>query len=410
MKILWLSNVTLTDEDHGSTGTWLGALAQRLVASGKVTLGNISSGSVPQTIRQNSGPVSQWIVPSAVPSLRTGLPSSSIIADILKAVDIFDPDLVHVWGTESYWGLLTARNIIKRKALLETQGLKFAIAPVFAGGLSWKEQLACVGMKELLRARTIPQMRRSFARWGAFESEIIESHHDIVVQSDWLEAQVRRITNLSRIFRNDFALRKPFYEARPWSYKGSPVIFCTAAYSAPFKGLHVAVRAGALLKKRFPHIEIRIAGAHQRSGLSRDGYIAWIHREAVRMGMSGHLKWLGPLSAAQIVQELQDCSAFVMPSSVEGYCLGLAEAMQIGVPSVVSFAGGAACLAKDGESALYFSPGDDAMCAWLIERVFADRDLSERLSRNARTAALARNDPDKIADRQLEIYRQACQG
>lgn len=406
MKILWLSNVILTDEDHGSSGTWLGALAQRLAASGEVLLGNITSGSVSTMTRRDCGQIPQWIAPSSALSKRDGLPPKSTIAAILKAVDEFEPDLVHVWGTESYWGLLTARNRITRPALLETQGLKFAIAPVFSGGLSFREQLACIGLKELYRRSAIFQARRSFAAWGAFEKEIISKHRHITVQSDWLEAQILGVNGAVRIYRNDFVLRKLFYSAQPWTYSGRPVLFCSAAYPAPFKGLHVAIRAAALLNRRRPGLELRIAGTHNRTGLRRDGYIAWVEREARRLGFDGKVTWLGPLSAERIVQELLQSSAMVIPSYIEGYCLGLAEAMQLGVPSVVSFAGGSANMAQDGDSALFFPPGDDAMCAWQLERVLTDQVLSSRLAGNARAAALARNDPEKILARQLDIYRQ----
>lgn len=405
MKILWLSNALLTGDDGTSSGTWLGATAKRLVASGQVSLANITVGSVDRMNRRDHGGISQWIIPAENPSRKTGLPPKAVVAEVLRAVDEFNPDIVHVWGTESFWGLLTARRMIMKPALLETQGIKTAIAKVFAGGLSWKEQMACAGIRELVRRKTIPQMQRSFQEWGVFEHEIIRDHPAIVVQTDWLESQVRSVAGIARIFRNDFILREPFYTAPSWQRREDPVLFCTAAYSAPFKGLHVAVRAGALLKKRFPRVELRIAGAHQRKGLLKDGYIAWIDREARRLGMSGQIRWLGPMSAYQIAQELLACAAFVMPSYVEGYCLGLAEAMAIGAPSVVSFAGGAACLAQDGVSALYFPPGDDKMCAWQIERILTDRGLAEHLSANARSIAQLRNNPAVLVGKLLEIYR-----
>ncbi|MHB9028474.1 MAG: hypothetical protein ACYC9O_06880, partial [Candidatus Latescibacterota bacterium] len=134
LKILWLSNKLVSPNDGGGTGTWLDALAEMLISSGEVELGNIAFGPVREITRKDWGSIRQWAVPDKLP-LRDGLPPRRYISAILKAVETFSPDLAQVWGTEYYWGLLTARKYITRPALLEIQGLKFAIAPVFSGGL-----------------------------------------------------------------------------------------------------------------------------------------------------------------------------------------------------------------------------------------------------------------------------------
>lgn len=406
MRVLWLSNAILFNGDRGDTGTWLAAMAHRLVALGGVTLGNISSGNVARLTSQDCGAIKQWIVPEVVPSSRDGLPSRRVVADILKAVDEFSPEVVHVWGTESYWGLLTARKLIDRPSLLEMQGLELSIARVFNGGLSFREQLACIGLKELLRKSSIFDGKRRFENWGVFEKEMISSHHSISTQSRWMEAQVEAIKGSGNTFRVDRVLREPFYKSPPWQFSGKPVVFCSAAYSGPFKGLHVAIRAVAIVKDRLPDIQVHIAGTHQRNGIRRDGYIAWVSREIKSLGIEHNVQWLGPLSAIQIVEELRRCSAFVLPTFIESYSVALAEAMMLGVPAVASYTGGIPCLCKDEESALFFTPGDEVMCAYQLERLLTDRQLAVRLSRTARAIATERNGPEKIVSRQFEIYRQ----
>lgn len=406
MKILWLSNRVLSEQDSGGTGTWLDAMSQGLIRSGEVELGNIAQGSVEKTTRQNHGPIQQWIVPSSAKLGRDGLPSPKTVAAIVKAAEEFSPDLLHAWGTEGFWGLLTARKLLRSPALLEMQGLKGAISRVFDGGLSFREQLACIGLKEILRQTSIFQDRKRFEKWGKIEKEIISGHRFISIHSDWMVSQVKAINSGAKIFRNDPALRASFYERAPWTFSGAPVVLCSAAYPSPFKGLHVAVRAVAILKRRFPSVELRIAGPHQRPGIRREGYIAWINREVHRSGIASNVHWLGAISAMQLVIELQNCSALVLPTFVESYCLALAEAMMVGVPSAVSFTGGTSFLAKDGDTALFFPPGDEAMCAYQLERLLTDRGLAKRLSRRAREVALVRNDRERIVRNQIEIYRQ----
>jgi glycosyltransferase involved in cell wall biosynthesis len=406
MKILWLSNKVLTNSDDGSTGTWLGAIAWGLVQSGQVTLGNISTGSVSKAIRQDYGLIQQWVVPSSIKLMRNGLPAKETVAYIVRTAEEFSPDLVHVWGTESYWGLLTARKLIREHALLEMQGVKGAIAKVYHGGLSFREQMACIRLKEVLRLSMIWQEKKRFQIWAEVEREIISQHKNIIVQTKWAESQVKGINLNCRIYQRDFALREAFYKSMPWQFSKNPVVFCSAAYSAPFKGLHVAIRAIAILKSIFPNIKLRIAGGHQKKGIRQDGYVAWLNRETEKLKVKSNIAWLGPLSATQVTEELRKCSAVVLPTFVESYCLALAEAMVLGVPAVVSCAGGTLCLSKDEESALFFPPGDESMCAYQLQRVLTDQKLAKHLSKHARMIALERNNREKVVNDQIEIYQQ----
>lgn len=405
LRVLWLSNKVHSRSDGAGTGSWLEPMAQALVRSGEVQLGNIAQGPVSTTTRQDCGPVQQWVVPRGR-SGRDGLPASGTVAQIAKAVDEFSPDLIHVWGTEGYWGLLTARGLLQAPALLEMQGLKRTIAEVFSGGLSLAAQLACVGLKEVLRQTSIPQRRNSFAKWGVFEEEIVAGHRFISTQSTWTEAQVRAMNDTCQVFHTSRLLRAPSYSAAPWQPPSNAVVFCSAADPAPYKGLHVAIRAMSHLVARFPEIRLRIAGAHQRPGIRRDGYVAWLDRQIARLQLGANVVWLGPLTAPEIAGELCHCSAVVIPSFVESYCVALAEALFLGAPAVVSYTGGTAHLAGDEETALFFPPGDDAMCAYQLERTISDERLASRLSRNARDAAVVICHRQRIVQNQLAIYRQ----
>ena len=405
MKILWLSNKILSDQDASGTGTWLDAMSQALLKSGSVVLGNITLGHVREATCQNYGSIQQWVVPSSQPSI-TVLSKQKIMASVAKVVDEFSPDLIHVWGTEGFWGLLTARKILKYPVLLEMQGLKAAIAEVYAGGLSFSQQLASIGPKELIRQTTIFQVERQYKAWGIYEEEIISGHQNISVHSEWMKAKVNAINPTARLFRNTPIIRDSFYDAPPWKYAGPPVIFCSASYPAPFKGLHIALRSIAILRRHFPGIQLRIAGPHQRSRFRSEGYIKWINQEIHRLHLEPNVVWLGPLSSGQLINEFHQSSAFVLPTFMESYGVALVEAMILGVPSVVSFTGGTSYLAKDEDSALFFPPGDYEMCAYLLERLLTESALGDRLSRRAREVALMQNNREQIIRNQIETYRQ----
>jgi glycosyltransferase involved in cell wall biosynthesis len=381
-------------------------MAGGLLHSEAIELGIIAHDGVTQFTRRDYRQVNQWLLPTAARLGRDGLPSASLVEAILAAVKEFSPDLVHIWGTESFWGLLHARGLLTYSALLEIQGLKGQIAKVVFGGLTLLERLQCTGIKELLKRRTIYADRRDFARWGLHEEEIIRSQRFVDVQSPWVASHVKAINPSARLFQVNLALRKPFYDADAWQSPLRPTIFCSAAYTSPFKGLHVAVRALGLLRKHIPDVRLRIAGAHQQAGIRQSGYMRWVNRMIGQLAMGDAIEWLGPLNAEQIVTELKNAATVVIPSFVESYCLALAEAMRVGTPTVVAYTGGTGHLGKDEESCLFFPPGDEAMCAHQLERVLTDVELAVRLSRESRKIAAVRNDCQRIVQQQLEIYRQ----
>ncbi len=406
IKVIWLSNIVQSDEDIKGTGTWLQAMAQGLINSDQVEIGNIAWGKVAQPVRRDSGQIRQWIVPIAARLTGNGLPSNRLVAEIAKIVDEFSPDLVQIWGTENYWGLLTARNLIRGPALLVMQGVRLVCARVYNGGLSFWEQMSCIGVKEIIRKSTIFQGRRRFAKWGILEREIIENHSFISTQSEWMAAWVRSINESCLIFHSDLPLRGSFCNAAPWEFSGNPVFFCSASYAHPYKGLHVAVRAIAILKRDFPDVRLHIAGIHQRTGIRRDGYVDWLNREVERLGVKPNVVWLGALNDSEIVEEMRSAAGMVLPTYIESYCLAMVESMMVGIPSVVSYVGALPFNAVDERSALFFAPGDEAMCAYHLRRLLTDRALAERISQGAREIALVRNNTNRIIRDQIGIYHQ----
>lgn len=409
MKVLWLCNCPLSEVDARGTGTWLTAMAQSLAVSNSVELGAITLGPVKCVTREDCGAIRQWIVPAGMRLRGSGLPSVEMVNALRDIVDGFSPDLLHIWGTECFWGLLSARGVLRYPALLEIQGLKGVCAREYFGGLAEAEKLCCIGWKELLKLRTLYADQRAFRRWGTREVEIIRGHKFVGYHSAWIASYLRSVGRGCHIFQNERVLRKPFYTAEAWTRPQVPSIFCSAGYAAPFKGLHVAIRSLKLLRQRYPTIRLRIGGAHRLGGLRQDGYLRWVTRLIQHLGLEDAIDWLGALSAEQIVAELQSVSVAVVPSYVESYCVTLVEAMMVGTPCVSSFTGGTAHLGRDEDTCLFFPPGDVSMSAFQIDRVISDGALSEGMSQRARSVALVRNDPCTITQRQVETYRTVLQ-
>ncbi|PVD52654.1 glycosyl transferase [Terrimonas sp.] len=407
-KILWLSNCHLSNTGMSSTGTWLFAMMEALLKTGQVKLYNVTQGGVKEFTKQDWGDVGQWVIPRQKINNK-GLPASETINFFKKIEEDVNPDLIHIWGTESLWGMLGAKKVFNAPVLLDMQGILYAYAKVFFGGLTTKELLQTTGLKELLLpVRHLYFRKKEFERRGIHEKFVIHNTSFISVQSAWVEAHILSENPGCRLFHTGIILRKEFYNASPWQHTETknPVIFTSSSGSTSYKGLHVLFRALAVIKQKFPSVKLKIAGTIIQQKKIQDGYTLWLIRLAKKLGVYESVEWLGPLNAAQIVQQFQQASVVVIPSVVETYCLALAEAMIVGVPSVVSYSGAMPELADHNKSALYFPTGDFMSCAWQVEKILTDKTLCEKLSVAARATGIKRNDPDDIVNNQLRIYNE----
>jgi glycosyltransferase involved in cell wall biosynthesis len=403
-KILWLSIYTFSEEPIKSTGTWVIAMGKALMEIGEVELYNLTFGEVNEITQKDCNGIKQWIIPN-LGTDNQGLPSITVL-NFIKDIEA-KVDLIHIWGTESPWGILAVNKILTKPILLDIQGILYAYAKVFYGGLTNAELIRCIGVKELLLPKRLFYFRKKdFERRGIIEKYIIRNISNISVQSTWVKSHIKLENSSATITDTGILLREEFYSVKEWSYNSTtnPTILTSSSGSNMYKGLHVLLRAVAILKQQYPTVQLRIAGRIIYKNKIQDGYSYWLLSLVKKLGIEDNVVWLGAIDADEIISNFREASVFVVPSYVETYCLALAEAMMVGVPSVVSYAGAMSELAVHNESALFFPVGDETSCAYQIERILKDESLSDKLSTNARKTALKRNNEENVVNRQLEIY------
>lgn len=201
-------------------------------------------------------------------------------------------------------------------------------------------------------------------------------------------------------------LRDSFYNAKPWTFKktDSPIIFTTASGAIPYKGIHILFKSIQIIKKKYPKIQLRIAGQMKIGNLLIDGYSIYLEKLIQKYDLNQNIVLLGPLDETNIVKELQNCNVCVIPSFVETYCLAFAESLIIGVPTIATFVGAMPELATHNKECLFYNPLDFYMCAYYIDLLLTDKDLAEQISSNARKKRLLENDKKEVIINQLNIY------
>ncbi len=382
MKVLWFSNIEISDS-ISTTGTWIYTMANSLIQFTDVELINITEANVSELEYRENGRLKQWIIP--ISKLRKGLPDNLIVKKIADLVNQIKPDVVHIWGTENYWGLLFARGLLKGNVIIDIQGLKFVCYKYFFSGLSYIDIINCIAFKDLVRPQySILGRAISFKHWGKYELEIIKSIPNIGVQSNWVKAQINNINHGAIIFDSKIQLRQPFLNAEKWGKEHCEQyrIFTSTSTVLSYKGLHTLIDALNILKSIYPQIKLYVAGQISKPGIRQNGYDKFLLKKIHKNKLIDNIIWLGSLDAESLSIELLKANACVVPSYIESYCVALDEALTMGVPSVVSFTGAMPELAKHEQSALYYSPLDSVDCASQIEKLF-DLSYAEKISLKA---------------------------
>ncbi len=118
----------------------------------------------------------------------------------------------------------------------------------------------------------------------------------------------------------------------------------------------------------------------------------------------GRVRYLGPVSEAELVGLLNAARIFVYPTLAEGFGLPVLEAMACGRPVVTS--AGTATAEVAGDGAVLVDPRDPAAIARAIDRLLADPALCGELGWKA-LARAAQFSWGRTAAQMADVYRAA---
>ena len=194
-----------------------------------------------------------------------------------------------------------------------------------------------------------------------------------------------------------------FFEAASTRAHTQPLILHSGDI-CPIKNAAASVRAVAVLAGRGVPCRLRLAGkvTHAEYGAQVDDLIE-------RLGVGDRVERPGRIGRAEMPAELSAARVLVLPSYVEMAPLAISEASAVGVPAVVSPAGGNAELVVDRYSGRLVDPDDPEAIANALQPLLEDASLATVYGTRARGIA-ERHRPRFVASETLEVYRQVAAG
>lgn len=333
-----------------------------------------------------------------------------------RVVSDFNPDVIHVQGTEYFYGCFPQDVYCGKPVVVSIQGLISGLHVPYPGGISPRELRGTNwNLRAILKGHTIYGDQRMWREGRAAQEEkILRMQRNFIGRTAWDESVIRYFNPHARYFSVNENLRSELFAARrsPSSVKPHS-IYCSASSGAPFKGAHWLIRAVAALRDEFPDIDLRIAAAdglrkpaRLRDRLMDQSYNVYLRRLIRDLDVADRITLLPSLPVEEVGKELEQAELYVLPSMGENSSNSLCEAMLVGTPAIAAFAGGTPSMIKDGVEGMLVPPADPYALAGAIRYAFLHGDEMEAMAARARTRALKRHDAKANAEAMLKVYHE----
>ena len=311
-----------------------------------------------------------------------------------KIIADFKPDLIHVWGSEMYFGLV--HKITNLPIVLHIQGVLNpylnAYLPPF---VSWKQyRWQSLSPKKLaINLR----MRRLWQRGSIREKEIFGGIKNFLGRTSWDERIAYVLNPKSRYFHVDEILRDSFYQTKSREIPDRLTIVTTISQPL-YKGFDLVLKTAKLLKENLKlDFEWKCFGNINPAFVEK---IVGIQHQDV------NVKLMGVATQNQLAAAELEATLYFHPSYIDNSPNSLCEAQMLGLPVIATNVGGITTLVDEGETGFLVPSNDPYQAAYLIEKLHIDKALNKTFGENARTIALKRHSPESVKSQILGVYRE----
>lgn len=318
----------------------------------------------------------------------------------LEIVELVQPDLIYIFGTENPFGLITDK--VHVPVGISIQAVLHGLVKKIFNGLSAWEFIQVLFSRDFLTGTGLFHRFWTIKKYLPIEREIYQKNSYFSGRSGWDKTWLKNLNEHAMYFHIDRILGNEFYDA-VWTIASSEAytIFSLSS-NAPFKGGITIVRALIKLNNRgYKNIQLRLGGISQDSSVGK-----FILRLIDKNELHDQIYLLGRLSPREIIQEMLNTRIFVLPSHMDNSPNSLAQAMIVGMPCIASNAGGIPSMLEDAVDGLIYEHKDVNALSHNMLNLLNDPDLCTKFSLNARKKALERHDHEQIASKIWKIYQQ----
>jgi glycosyltransferase involved in cell wall biosynthesis len=313
-------------------------------------------------------------------------------------IDSFKPDYLYLEGSElSNNYRFIGKNI---EYIFSMQGIVEKVYQNYFGGLSFRSMIKMSGYSAIMQWLGMIYVKYVILRPKIkFEKKILLNAKYYIGRTSWDQSHVP-INKIENYFKIERPLRSNFYEKRWQIDNCCRHRILMGNGKIPYKGLHDLVNAVSILIKRYPEIKVYVLASQKAIDYKKNlKYTEFIKNMINRRGLENNFVLLKEINGIELEALMLTCHLAVIPSYIENSPNTLAEAMLIGLPSVVSNVGGVSSMTTHKISSFIYNPGDINAMVSYIQEIFENDSTTLKLSQNAAIIA-------KKAHDRLEIKRK----
>lgn len=313
-----------------------------------------------------------------------------------KVVEDFKPDVIHCFGSEWNWGLLSLETQIP--IVLHMQGFINIYNDANSKVIKKRNSIwhNVLHPREYLQSKFLKSYDK---RRNETEYKIMQSCRYFMGRTEWDKDIVKYYSPGSKYYYCPEAIRPLIYDSpKKWSYKQQDRIkIVTIASAGNLKGNGIILETAKILKDRGVDFEWRVSG-------DKNIFSSFEHSEGIKSNDVG-ITLLGYIGVEQVKQELLQAEMFVLPSIMDNSPNSLCEAQLIGTPVIASFVGGIPQMVDNNHTGILYPYNEPYSLAFKILNLHNSRELQERLSKNEIEISHYRHEPKLLAQRVYEIYK-----
>jgi len=395
---------------------WLSGLAERFqkdIGKNQITLGVcFPVNQTTEEIRGMAGEIAYYGFYENV--AKETEYEKTLDASMEKILADFQPDMIHIFGTEFPHTLAMVKAFANPdRILIGMQGVCAACAEHYMDGIPSYVQYRYT-LRDFLKKDNISSQQKKFQSRADREAEAIR-HVNHVTGRTILDREVTEKIHpgIQYHFMNE-TLRSNFYQAK-WDVKKCRrhTIFVSQG-DYPLKGFHYFLQALPSIRKVYPDTRVYVAGNQitrqdtLKSKLKISSYGKYLLQLMRENNLEECITFLGMVDSNCMCQEMLKANVVVSPSTMENSPNSVGEAMLVGAPVVASQVGGTASILKEDEDGFLYPVSEVNRLANCVCKIFSDDKLAVRLSENARAHAAKTHDPENNYQTLIQIYQTIC--
>lgn len=402
MRILWFSVTPSLFNPHSNGhngGGWIASLEQIARQNNEIELGVAFYFPDSSFKYHNEGVTYYPIMPeksSLVGKIFKKNDKNSNVAKYLKIIEDFKPDIIQIFGSENEFGAICKQTDIP--VVIHMQGClppyHNALMPV---GMKKSDFLFKKGLSLGYRFIGL-RSEKAFRRKAEREIETIQSCKYFMGRTEWDKSLIDLFNPDATYFHCEEALRDSFINSnKQWKYSDGKKKTIISVISRPwYKGCDLILKTAALLK-RFTDIDFE----WKVYGIPEMRFFESVY------GIKAKDVNVHPMSTAskeELVDALCTASCYVHTSYIDNSPNSICEAQIMGVPVLATHVGGTSSIVTDGVDGILFPANAPYTTAALIKKITSNKELAEKLSREAIAKATQRHAPDNIGRNLCCIY------